>query len=210
MRTKKILVVFACLILGLVMVPSMGVCAPPKPKTIILGTHENGSGGYKLMALVIESLVKQYPEIKWRSIPSGVDLARTMMPRTGQTATTIHASGPVWIIQEGLFACANLEWGPQAIRELYCPQHIGMGLAVKGDSDITAGYDLKGKTVAIYPGSPYPTKVNESYLALLDWFKRFMKCTLLPDSLRSGIVFPSNALSHPPSPNSEIPFLTRP
>jgi len=190
MRTKKLLALFAsiCLVSVLAMMPSMGVCAPPKPKTIILGTHEIGSGGYNLMSLVTESMVKKYPEIKWRSIPSGVDLARTMMPRTNETATTIHSSGAVWMIQEGLFTYANLEWGPQAIRELYCPQHVGMGFAVRGDSDIKTGYDLKGKTVAIYPGSPYPTLINESYLAFfgLTWKDvKPQKASSGPDAYRA-------------------------
>ena len=70
MKTKKILVVFACLVLALVMVPSMGVCAPPKPKTIILGTHDLGTGGNRLLALCLESMISKYPEIKWRTIPS--------------------------------------------------------------------------------------------------------------------------------------------
>lgn len=173
MRTKKILIAFAGMVLvaGLVIMPCIGVCAPPKPKVIILGTHEMGSGGYNLMSLVTESMVKKYPEIKWRSIPSGVDIARTMMPRVGETATTIHSSGAVWMIQEGLFDYANLEWGPQAIREIYCPQHVGLGFAVRGDRGIKTGYDLKGKTVAVYPGSPYPTLINESFLAFfkLTW-----------------------------------------
>ena len=115
MRMQKVFVLFAsiCLIFALLVVPSMGVFAaegvPPKPSTIILGTHEIGTGGYSLMALIVESLVKKYPEVKWRSIPSGVDLGRTMMPRTGETATPIHNGGSVWIAQEGLYDYANLE-----------------------------------------------------------------------------------------------------
>ncbi len=177
MRTSKAFVLFAsiCFVFVLGMIPSTGICAskgaPPKPATIILGTHEIGTGGYNLMALVVESLVKKYPEIKWRSIPSGVDLARTMMPRTGETATTIHAGGAIWIIQEGLYDYASLEWGPQPISLVYCPEHVGLGFAVRGDSAIKTGFDLKGKRVATYPGSPLPTLINESILAFfgLTW-----------------------------------------
>ena len=172
MKNKR-LALFAgiCLVFVLVIIPSMGVCAPPKPSTIILGTHEIGTGGYRLLALITESLVSKYPEIKWRSIPSGVDLARTMMPRTGETATTIHTAGSCWLIQEGLSSYASIEWGPHPIREVYLPEHVGMGFPVKGNSDIKTGYDLKGKTVAIYTGSPYPTLINESILAFfgLTW-----------------------------------------
>ena len=169
MRTKKLVAVFACLaFLALVMMPSMGLCAPPKPKVIVLGTHELGAHGYNMLALPTESMVKKYPEIKWRAIPSGVDLARSMMPRTGETATTIHTGGSVWMLQEGLYDYANLEWGPQAVREVFCPEHAGMGFFVRGNSDIKTGYDLKGKTVAIYPGSPTPTLINESFLAFFD------------------------------------------
>ena len=174
MKTRKIFVLFASICLVLVLgMSSMGICAgaPPKPATIILGTHEIGTGGHRLMALVIESLVKKYPEIKWRAIPSGVDLARTMMPRTKETVTTIHAGTATWMIQEGMYTFANLEWGPQAIRNVYYPEHVGLGFAVRGDSDIKTGYDLKGKRVAIYPGSPGPTLLNESELAFfgLTW-----------------------------------------
>ena len=170
MGSKKLstLIVSVCLVLVLAIIPSKGFSAPPKPSTIILGNHEIGTDGYRLMALIIESLVKQYPDIKWRSIPSGVDLARTMMPRTGETATTIHTAGSVWLIQEGLYDYAEIEWGPQPIREVYLPEHVGMGFAVKGNSPIKTGYDLKGKTVAIYPGSPNTTLINESILAFYD------------------------------------------
>ena len=169
MRYKKLaLLVTICLVLVLVMIPSTGVSAPAKPSTIILGTHEIGTGGYRLLALITESLVSKYPDIKWRSIPSGVDLARTMMPRTGETATTIHTAGSAWLIQEGLSSYAAIEWGPQPIREVYLPEHVGMGFPVKGNSKIKTGRDLKGKTVAIYTGSPYPTLINESILAFFD------------------------------------------
>jgi len=173
MGTKKLfsLLVSVCLVFVLLIIPSNSFSAPPKPSTIILGNHEIGTGGYRLMALIIESLVKQYPDIKWRSIPSGVDLARTMMIRTGEAATTIHTAGSAWLIQEGLYDYAEIEWGPQPIREVYLPEHVGMGFAVKGNSPIKTGYDLKGKTVAIYPGSPNTTLINESILAFynLTW-----------------------------------------
>ena len=169
MRIRKLaLFVSVCLVLVLVVIPSKGFSAPPKPATIILGTHDIGTGGYRLLALIVESLVEKYPEIKWRSIPSGVDLARTMMPRTGETATTLHTAGSCWLIQEGLSDYAEIEWGPQPIREVYLPEHVGMGFAVKGNSPIKTGYDLKGKTVATYPGSPYPTLINESILAFFN------------------------------------------
>jgi TRAP transporter TAXI family solute receptor len=172
MRNNKFaLLVSICLILTLVVIPSSGVCAPPKPSTIILGTHDLGTGGNRLLALCLESMIAKYPEIKWRTIPSGVDLARTMMPRTGETATTIHTAGSVWLIQEGLSSYAEIQWGPQSIREVFLPEHVGMGFPVKGNSPIKTGYDLKGKTVAIYPGSPYPTLINGSILAFfgLTW-----------------------------------------
>ena len=172
MRSKELAsFVSICLVSVLAIMPSTGVSAPPKPSTIILGTHDIGTGGYRLLGLVTESLISKYPEIKWRSIPSGVDLARTMMPRTGDTATTIHTAGSVWLIQEGLSSYASYEWGPQPIREVYLPEHVGLGFIVKGDSKIKTGYDLKGKTVATYPGSPIPTLINESMLAFfgLTW-----------------------------------------
>ena len=137
MKNKK-LTLFAgiCLVLVLVIMPSSGVCEPPKPSTIILGTHDLGTGGNRLLALCLESMISKYPEIKWRTIPSGVDLARTMMPRTGETATTIHTAGSVWLIQEGQSSYAEIQWGPQPIREVFLPEHVGMGFPVKGDSPI--------------------------------------------------------------------------
>lgn len=172
MRSRKLAsFVSVCLVAALAAMPSTGVSAPPKPSTIILGTHDIGTGGYRLLALVTESMISKYPDIKWRSIPSGVDLARTMMPRTGDAHTTIHTAGSVWLIQEGLSSYSSIEWGPQPIREVFLPEHVGMGFAVKGNSSIKTGHDLKGKTVAIYPGSPYPTLINESILAFfgLTW-----------------------------------------
>ncbi len=172
MKSKKLeLFASVCLISALAAFTTPVFSAPPKPSTIILGTHDIGTGGYRLLGLVTESLISKYPDIKWRSIPSGVDLARTMMPRTGDTVTTIHTGGSVWLIQEGLSSYASIEWGPQPIREVYLPEHVGQGFMVKGNSSIKSGKDLKGKTVATYPGSPYPTLINESILAFfgLTW-----------------------------------------
>ena len=147
------------------------LAAPPMPDTMVLGTHEIGTTGYRLVSMVAEGIIEKYPRLKVRAIPAGVDTARSYMARLGDSHCTIHNEQSTFFLQEGLREYASLAWGPQPIRYLWIAQNPGMAFAVRGDSGIKGFADLKGKTVATFPGSPAPTIINEAMLAFggLTW-----------------------------------------
>jgi len=147
------------------------LAGPPMPDGLILGTHEIGTTGYRLVSMVAEGIIEKYPGLQVRAIPAGVDTSRSYMARLGDSHCTIHNEQATFFLQEGLRAYSSLAWGPQLIRYLWIAQNPGMAFAVRGDSDIRSFADLKGKTVATFPGSPAPTIINEAMLAFggLTW-----------------------------------------
>lgn len=124
-----------------------------------------------MVALVAESFLDNYPDLKVRVIPAGVDVARSYLARLGDVQATIHVALAVYQLQEGVLDYAFMEWGPQPVRYINLPMHVGMAFPVRGDSGVETGADLRGKTVATFPGSPAPTRINESLLAFfgLTW-----------------------------------------
>ena len=180
MTRKKVLMLLGSVCLALVLaVPMEAGCAPstpaPTPKappmTFIMGTHEVGSGAHRLIALVIESMIERYPGLVVRAIPAGGDINRQWMARLGDVHTSMAPAIGLWFLQEGLTAYADLTWGPQPIGYLWIPMHPGMALAVRGDSDIYKVEDLRGRTVAYFPGTEGPNAISESMLAFggLTW-----------------------------------------
>lgn len=147
-----------------------GLSAPKPPEIILFGTHTVGTGGHRLVSMVAETIIEK-SGIKVRSVPAGADVARTLMIRNGEAYTAALNSLSGWLIQEGLFEYSAEDWGPQPIRYAWLPQHVGAGLAVKGDSDIYKVEDLKGKRIPTFPGSPSPNLMNEAFLAFggLTW-----------------------------------------
>jgi len=138
------------------------------PEAFILGTHELGTGGHRLVALVAESFLDQYPDLTVRLLPAGVDTARSYLARLGDVQATIHVALAMYQLQEGIFDYAFVEWGPQPVNYIHLPMHVGMCFPVRGDSGVETGADLRGKTVATFPGSPAPSMINESLLAFFD------------------------------------------
>ena len=74
-------------------------------------------------------------------------------------------------MQEGFSEYSDLDWGPQPVRYLWLPAHPGTPFGVRGDSGINTFADLKGRTVAIFPGSPGATNTQQAILAFggLTW-----------------------------------------
>ena len=148
-----------------------GAQTPPMPRQIIFGTHEVGTGAYHVIALVIESMIQKYPQLKVLAVPNGVDISRAIMLRLGDINVGMAPAATALALQDGLVEYAAMEWGPQRIRYLWLPQTPGNVMAVLGKSNIYKIEDLKGRTVANYPPSPGPVQITESFLAFggLTW-----------------------------------------
>ena len=167
---KKGTIVFSLLAFLFAGQLSAGAAAPKPPQIIQFGSHTAGSGSYPMLGLLAEAII-QKEKIKVRLVPAGADVARTLMAYKGQADTAALNSVSGWQIQEGLDDFSAPEWGPTPVRYLWMPEHVGTALVVRGDSAIHRIEDLKGKQVAVMPGSPSPQLMNEAYLAFggLSW-----------------------------------------
>jgi len=128
----------------------------PIPPLVKLGTHEVGTGGYLQAGIACESIIEKYGN-KIRAIPNGVEFARSRVGQLGTVDLIFHSSTQYYPLQEGIFGYDTADWGPQPIRAVFTAEHPGMAFAVRANSDIKTMADLRGKTVAYYPGGPGTT-----------------------------------------------------
>lgn len=136
----------------------------PIPPLVKLGTHEVGTGGFMMAGIAAESIIEKYGN-KIRSIPNGVEYSRSRVGQLGTVDLIFHSSVQYYPLNEGLFGYDTTEWGPQPIRLIFTGEHAGMGIAVRGNSDIKTMADLKGKKFAYFPGGPGTTWRTGAVLA---------------------------------------------
>lgn len=148
--------------------------ATAKPKAFLLGTHEIGTGGHLLISLVAETITEKSGIIT-RTIPNATYVGRAYMARLGRTHTTIELAAGMKFLQEGLYEYSGYDWGPQPVRYIYLPQHVGLSIAVAGNSGITAGQQLKGKRVSRIPGSSALDQVTMACLAFFGIYEDDVK-----------------------------------
>ena len=167
---KKKVFLLALMFMFLTGLMMSGSASAKRPDIIYFASHTAGAGGYTLLGLVGEGIIEK-EKIKVRLVPAGSDVARTLMAFKGQAFTAALNSISGWQVQEGLEDFSTPEWGPTPVRYLWEPEHVGAGLVVRGDSSVKKISDLKGKKVAIMPGSPSPQLMNEAFLAFggLTW-----------------------------------------
>lgn len=189
MKVHKLLVVsvalfamaWTCLAIS---VSESSAAPPPKPKVFLLGTHEIGTGGHLLVSLVAETITEK-SGIVTRTIPNATYVGRAMMARLARTHTTIELGGGMKFLQEGMFEYAGYDWGPQAVRYLYIPQHVGLSIGVAGNSGITSGEQLKGKRIPRIPGSSALDQVTMACLAFFGITEKDVKMIEFPSYVAS-------------------------
>ncbi len=121
---------------------------------IVVASHEVGSGGYTYVALQIEGMSEDFPDLKVRALPAGTESTRAYYARLGDAQAFVTGGATPGYLQEGIEGYDTREWGPQAVTSIAFFPHIGYPFGVRGNSDIMTIADLKGKTVAITPASP--------------------------------------------------------
>jgi len=141
------------------------LAAYAQSEIIKFGTHTVGTGGYLQVSLAAEGIMEKFPDVTVRAVPAGTDVARAKMVQQGEAHTAALNSLAAWELQEAFSNYNSPDWGPQPVRYLWIPQHAGIGMAVRGNSDIYQASDLKGRKVAIMPPSPSCSILNEAYLA---------------------------------------------
>ena len=129
--------------------PSTNAWSPPK--LINVGCYDVGSTAYIQGCAIADAIYKKY-NVKIRLIPISSDVARMEMLRSGRVDFQL-TGGSSWAATQGLYEFSSIAWGPQQIRYVsrYATQ---VGAVATKVSKIKTPYDLKGKRVCWYPGTP--------------------------------------------------------
>jgi len=133
------------------------------PNVIKLSTFEIGSSAYTAYGLIGEFMVKQYGT-KLRLVPIASDVGRMTALRAGTVQFIGEGPGGPFAIEGTSPIYSTTAWGPQNyMRVVWMPKHAGQSFVVRGNSNIQTIADLKGKRIAITPGS-YFEQLAEAFL----------------------------------------------
>ena len=163
--------IYVLMTLALVLVLSLGAfaCAeeeekPGLPDMLIITTTGLASTNH-ILATAIGGAFSERTGIPVRLVPHGTDIARYTVLRDGDCHFVHASSVNGWAPTFGLLEFE--EWGPQPIYIVWQGSVLGTGIAVRGDSDIYTGADLKGKTINNVPGMPSINLGRDNHLAVL-------------------------------------------
>ncbi|SME89350.1 TRAP transporter solute receptor, TAXI family [Tistlia consotensis] len=144
------------------------------PKQLVWTAYGTGSAGYN-QAVAIGAALQVAAGINLRILPAGNDVARLEPLRQGKVPFSANGIG-VYLAQEGVFAFAGKDWGPQKIRLLASNAGggVAMSLGVARDACEKVGKpdckgftfaDLKGLRVAWIKGAPALNVNSTAWLA---------------------------------------------
>ncbi len=169
---KRMLLVSA-LVLVIVVVfftgPSLSAERVKLPSFTAISTYDLGSSAYMTMSMASEGIT-QHTGHKFRLLPQGTDVARVSAVRSG-AAQFLSIGGGGFFASAGKGDFAEISWGPQDLRIVWCPAISGEVMFVRGDSGIKKMSDLKGKKVGFVEGSPGLNMQPTAHLAFagLTW-----------------------------------------
>lgn len=137
---------------------------PPTPRKQVWATPDSSSEGHEQMQAIAKALAKgSVVRVQIESSASHISRARMLRDGRAQLAAT-SVAGSVFA-QEGLFAFAGSEWGPQPVRAVLMNPHGQLlGLVAAGDAGIGTVADLKGKRIARIKDAP---EIDQHLRALL-------------------------------------------
>jgi TRAP transporter TAXI family solute receptor len=134
------------------------------PRKHVWAAPDSGSEGFEQLRAIAEALNKgPTPRVHLESSASHVGRARLLREGRAHYAAT-SVAGSVFA-QEGLFAFASPDWGPQPVRAVLMNPHGQLlGVVAAGDAGIDTVADLKGKRIARIKDAP---EVDQHLRALL-------------------------------------------
>lgn len=157
---------FRLLLPALLLAGAAGVASAdsPAPRKHVWATPDSGSEAHEQLRALTGALAKgSVIRVQIESSASHVTRARMLRDGRAQLAAT-SVAGSVFA-QEGLFAFAGADWGPQPVRAVLMNSHGQLlGLVAAGDAGITSVAELKGKRVARIKDAP---EVDQHLRALL-------------------------------------------
>jgi uncharacterized protein len=153
---KRVLLTLMFMLFAVIIIPNGLVAQGSKtyklPPFIPISTYDIGSSAFMTISMACEGITQQTGQ-KFRLLPGSTEVARMAALRSGAVHFTSTGGGGLFQ-SAGRDEFANISWGPQEVRIVWCPAITGITLFVRGDSGIKKIADLKGKKVAFIEGSP--------------------------------------------------------
>jgi uncharacterized protein len=164
---------------GFIIILLCGVLAPAAaqtpsakiPEIITMTAYDVGSTGYIQAAAIADALTKKMG-VKFRILPAGNDVARTLPLKNRTVQFSMAGVGAYYFAGEGIEDFARMDWGPQRIQAVWnCFQVGGSSLVTAKNAGIKTPADMKGKKMYWVPGAPALTITNTAFLAFanLTW-----------------------------------------
>lgn len=158
---------FPRLLLSAVLVAGVACVASansPAPRKQVWATPESGSEAHEQVRTLASALARG-GVVRVQIEGSASHMARARMLRDGRAQLAATSVAGSVFAQEGLFAFAGTDWGPQPVRAVFMNSHGQLlGLVAAGDAGINSIAELRGKRVARIKDAP---EVDQHLRALL-------------------------------------------
>ena len=166
-RGSRVFFLAACLVIvfGISPVLSQTPSQTPLqlPKMVRVATSTVGSGTYA-KATIFSGLVKKASGVDVRIMPNDSQIGVALTMRAKEMDCTYYTGTGMFYLAHGLDVFGAPEWGPQPVRASLMGMS-GCGFAVPAKSNIKSWEDMKGKRVAISPGTPLVEDATLAFLA---------------------------------------------
>jgi len=134
------------------------------PKEVSMTSYGVGSQAYVFSAGIAEG-VQKVSGIKTRVVPAGNDIGLFLPLKAGEVDFAIFTGGTGWFASHGAGDFAGAAYGPQPLRMLWRGGNLYVGYYSRGNAGLNKLGDLKGKRVAMVPGSTTINNLNTGALA---------------------------------------------
>lgn len=134
-----------------------------QPTMIRVATSSVGSGTYA-KATIFSGVVKDATGVDVRIMPNDTQVGVALTMRAKEMDCGYYTATGMFYLSHGLDVFGAPEWGPQAIRSSLTGMS-GTAFAVAARSNITKWEDMKGKRVAVSPGTPLVEDATLAFLA---------------------------------------------
>jgi len=158
--------VLAALVTVMSVVLVFTVASPVLAKKLLsCTTYSVGSTGYSTSMGLMDAIYKN-EGIKVKVVPAGTDKSKILPLKNGIMHLSLFTGAGQYYALMGAGVFNADDWGPQPLRLVFaCPQGAIAGMMVRKDSGIKTLADLKGRKVAIIPGSPASEALHKGYLS---------------------------------------------
>jgi TRAP transporter TAXI family solute receptor len=139
------------------------LAANKKIKMIKVATSSLGSGTYS-KATIFSGVVKKSTGVNVRVMPNDSQVGVGLTMRAKEMDCAYYTGTGMFYLAHGLEVFSAPEWGPQPIRSTLMGM-AGCAFGVSASSDIKTWKDMKGKRVAVSPGTPIVADATFAFLA---------------------------------------------